>query len=179
MSENPNILLNADSKPFSSKPEAEAYAKEHKLGGDFRVDKFGEGFAIFNLVALLAMANPAGPQSVASANKFSGKCKRVVFQQRSDSNATDDVKLVLNGDTLPLQRGREVILPVEFLQGPAHDARYKTWHYEPGGDRLVEGDTIEKYPFQEKGEATWEEYLKFKREGTAARDRWIAQNVRT
>ena len=54
MSENPNILLDPDSKPWSSKPEAEAYAKEKKLGGDFKVDKYLEGFAIFNVAALMA-----------------------------------------------------------------------------------------------------------------------------
>ena len=177
MSENPNILMNADGKPFASKEDAEAYAKTKKLViQDHRVDRFGEGWGIFNIAALLAAANPAGPQANTAQNRLSGKCKRVVFQQRTNENQPADVKLVLNGDQFQCQRAVEVILPVEFLLGPVHDARYKTWHYEPGSDRLVAGDEIEKYPFTEKGDATWEEFLAFKRKGTELRDRWVAQN---
>lgn len=95
------------------------------------------------------------------------KCRyfRCIFQERSDANQTQDVALSVNGETLVVKRGEETILPEPFYI-VAKNAVIVGRKYD-GGTNSTREVKISKYIVSKIAEATEEEYLQMKADGTA------------
>lgn len=89
---------------------------------------------------------------------------RCVFQERSDSSQTQDVPLSVNGETLVVKRGEETILPEAFYE-VAKNAVIIGKKFDPA-TRSIKDVKITKYLVSKVGEATEEEYLQMKKDGT-------------
>lgn len=109
-----------------------------------------------------AMATAAGP--VATKTKPGKRYFRCVFQERSDSSQTQDVPLSVNGETLVVKRGEETILPEAFYE-VAKNAVIIGKKFDPA-TRSIKDVKITKYLVSKIGEATEEEYLQMKKDGT-------------
>lgn len=89
---------------------------------------------------------------------------RVKFNAKAAPNDSDDVQLMVNGETLIMQREKEVILPGRFLENADH-ATYLQFRQVPHQPRKTVGK-IKTFPYERIGTATREEYLKQRIEGT-------------
>ena len=89
---------------------------------------------------------------------------RVKFNAKTTPNDSDDVQLIVNGETLIMQREKEVILPGRFLEDADH-ATYLHFRQVPHQPRKKVG-TIKTYPYERIGKATKKEYDLQRTEGT-------------
>lgn len=80
----------------------------------------------------------------------------VKFHQAADKNATPDVILACNGDTLLLQRGKEVCVPDRFLE-IADNALQERFTQEPGHERKALAPVI-TFPYDRIREGSEEEF---------------------
>lgn len=94
------------------------------------------------------------------------KYYRLSFQPKTHPNDTRDVELMVNGETLIIEREKEVVIPERF-KVCADNAVYRTFSQAPGEDRKVTG-TVRIYPYNLIGPGTREEYMKQRAEGTKA-----------
>lgn len=88
----------------------------------------------------------------------------VRFNAKSNPNDTDDVQLMVNGETLVIRREVEVVVPDRFLECADHGT-YPVFIQTPNKPRKVVGK-IQFYPYTRLKEATEEEFLRHKAEGT-------------
>lgn len=88
---------------------------------------------------------------------------KVIFSEKTSTNDTDDVELSVNGETLVIQRGVEVIIPGRF-KICADNATYQQFTQIPGKPRKLRG-TIKVYPYQLLGEANEKDFFNMKRQG--------------
>jgi len=92
------------------------------------------------------------------------KFLRVRFHDKSNPNDTDSVTLGVNGEILIAQRNEETIIPERYAECARH-ATYPVFKQLPGERRKITGKVM-TFPFDVIGEATREEYMALKKEGT-------------
>lgn len=88
----------------------------------------------------------------------------VKFSEASDEAAVQDIPLSVNGETLLIQRGKEVIIPKEFLDVAEH-AKIMSRKYDPV-ENVMTPKIIQKFPYTVIRQATEAEFLQMKKEGT-------------
>ncbi len=101
------------------------------------------------------------------------KFYRVLFSEKSSPNDTDDVQLHVNGETLVIQRNKEVIIPERF-KVCADNATYQQFSQKPGKPRKLRG-TIKIYPYQLMGDATLNDFQKMRSVGNKQTKQNIAK----
>lgn len=106
-----------------------------------------------------------GEQSPSTVIRKTTKFYRGMFANKSDPNDPDKVVLSINGEPITWQRGVEVIVPDCYLSC-AEDARYAKYSVKPNEGRKVAA-YISRFPFTKTGEATYEEFKKMFKDGTA------------
>lgn len=89
---------------------------------------------------------------------------RVRFTEKSNPADDDDVTLAVNGETLILQRGVEVIIPARYKECADHGT-YPVFKQLPNKPRKIVAK-LQYFPYQYLGPATEEDYLRMKRQGT-------------
>lgn len=90
--------------------------------------------------------------------------KRVRFHEKSQDGQPVDIVLAIGDEVLVVRRGVETIVPQVFLEVADH-AVVVGWKYNPETQANVP-TRIQKYGYSLIGDATEEEYLKLKSEGT-------------
>jgi len=85
------------------------------------------------------------------------KYYRVTFNHKSRPNDEDDVTLIVNGETLVIKRGVEVIIPERYKECADH-ATYPVFRQRPNESRKQIG-TVMVFPYSLMGDATEKEYL--------------------
>lgn len=88
----------------------------------------------------------------------------VRFHERSDDSQPEDIILTVNGETLVVRRGVTTILPEAYVE-VADNATIMSMKYDPITNKTVPR-VVKKLPFYREREATREEYLAMKAEGT-------------
>lgn len=114
-------------------------------------------------------------KSEASAVKIQKeKYYRMKFHAKSSPNDEDNVVLSVNGETVLIERQKEVVLP-ERYKVCAENARSPQFRQMPNQTRKIVGEVI-TFPFDLLGEGTEAEYLDMKRTGTQATRDALAKN---
>jgi hypothetical protein len=88
----------------------------------------------------------------------------VKFHPRSSPNDEIRVKLTVNGECLLIQRGAKVPLPRRFMECADHTT-HEEYSQELGEQRKVVTE-VTTFPYELIGNATREEFERFKAEGT-------------
>lgn len=88
----------------------------------------------------------------------------VRFHAKSHPNDTDDVALPVNGEIHQVKRETEGPCPERFLECADH-ATYPHYKQEQGKQRKVAA-FIRRFPHTKICESTWEEYRRWKADGT-------------
>lgn len=117
----------------------------------------------FNKSKSSSKKKPSGSSGKPVPAPFKEKYFRVTFSDKSSPNDSDDVELSVNGETLVIRRGLEVIIPERF-KVCADNATYPHYTQIPGKPRKLRGH-IRLYPYQLVGEATEAQFIKMKRDG--------------
>lgn len=94
------------------------------------------------------------------------KYYRMRFHAKSHPNDEDNVILSVNGETIVVERQKEVVLP-ERYKVCADNARSPQFRQLPNQTRKIVGEVM-TFPFDLLGEGTEAEYMKMKSEGTKA-----------
>ncbi len=102
------------------------------------------------------------PLSVQNGEKFF----RVRFAAKSSRNDTDKVMISVNGDTLTIRRGDEVVIPERFVNA-ARDAVTEHFVTKPDGSDRKTRSSVITYPFTVVGPGTEAEYRQLRDVGTA------------
>lgn len=89
---------------------------------------------------------------------------KVRFNARSAPHEEEQVILAVQGETLTMQREKEVILPESFLECADH-TRYPKFTQIPG-EKRKRVSYIQTFPYQRIEESTGEEFIKQKEAGT-------------
>ena len=89
---------------------------------------------------------------------------QVRFNAKTTPNDSDDVQLMVNGETLIIQREKKVVLPGRFLENADH-ATYLHFRQVPHQPRKIVGK-IKTYPYERICKATKNEYEKQRVDGT-------------
>lgn len=152
-------IITADGEPFPSKRAATSRLKELGLPDQqWEAQAYGGGFAIVRKLG------PAEARQDAPGR--SEPYKWVRFHHKSNPMDPDEVVLGVNGEVLIVRRNERVPMPQRFLEVADH-ATYRHFTQEPGRDRKVDRE-IHKYPYDVLGEATREDFIRWKRAGTKA-----------
>jgi hypothetical protein len=93
------------------------------------------------------------------------KCYRLFIHEKQNDQDLDYVPVGVNGEVLQITRGTEVVIPERFKEVLEH-AKYPVYRVKPGQTRKVTS-WVRKVPFDVLGEATYEEYEKMRKSGTA------------
>ena len=99
----------------------------------------------------------------------------VRFGAKRHPHDTECVPLGVNGEILQIQREQKVAIPERFLEVARH-AEYLHYTQKPGETRKA-SSKIRLYPFDVLGEATENDYLRMKREGTKELQKSLEQTV--
>jgi len=102
---------------------------------------------------------PAGVQKAPVEKVF-----WVKFHDKSSKEQTQDVQLGVKGEFIIIQRGVRVPLLNRYVEA-AKNAFKVTFEQEPNKPRMTTGSVLE-YPFDTFEEATMEDWLNFKKNGT-------------
>jgi hypothetical protein len=154
-------IYKAPGKPFLSAKEAKDFMRRKRINpGSNRVIQLDDNaFGIYGDGQLA----PDPPKE---------KYFRVSFQARATENDPEDVTLSVNGETLVIQREKEVIIPGRFKECADH-ALIRKFKQLPDMPRKIEAP-IKLFPYSQLGEATEEEYLAAK----AAGDKATSHNIK-
>jgi hypothetical protein len=98
----------------------------------------------------------------------------VEFNQRQNPEEEEDVILGVNGEFLVCQRAVRTIIPERYKECADHTTK-PVFRQMPNQARLQVG-TVQLYPYSLYGEATEEEYLHLKAEGTRRTREELAAN---
>jgi len=143
------LILAASGSSFKTREAAENSMKQRKFNNTthevIQVDD--GGFAL--------KERPPAPEEEYYVVRFSAKASK------SDS---DDVQLTVNGETLLMQREKEVIVPERFLECADH-ATFNQYKSVPG-QALKVTSKIKTYPYERIRKSTEKEYRKAKNAGT-------------
>ena len=146
--ESPEQIFSNQGVPFKSEAAARAAISHKNLDADlYMVQSFEDGYIIV----------PKPKQDTKE------KYFRVVFNHKASPNDEDDVTLIVNGETLVLQRGVETIIPGKYKECADH-ATYPVFRQRPNEARKQIG-TVMVFPYSLKGEATEQEYRELLMEG--------------
>lgn len=146
-----------DGNPFASHRQAKERMSAMRLPADkWEVQSYGGGFTIVRKVGV-EQARATGD---AEAYKW------VKFHPKSDPMAPDDVVLAVNGEVLQIRRNERIPIAARFLEAADH-ATYKHYTQQPGQNRKVDA-VIRKYPYDVLGDATRDDFVRWKRAGTRA-----------
>lgn len=105
------------------------------------------------------------------------KYYKVRFHERTSTTEPANVTLGINGEILVIQRGKEVILPEEFVE-LARSCVIRFNYPVPEGQKTVRKKfTMPRCSFDLLGETTEAEYLKMKREGTEQTLKDLKKNI--
>jgi hypothetical protein len=107
---------------------------------------------------------PDAPKSE-SAKAVEEKVWWVKFSDKSDANQPDDVQLGVNGEIIVIKRNERIPL-LDRYKVAAENATYPRFTQLPNEPRKQVG-TIRVYPFDTLGEATMDDWNRFRTEGTA------------
>lgn len=145
-------IYKAPGKPFLNPKEAQNFMTKNRINpGTNRIIKVDENaFAIYGD----GQKAPVIPKE---------KYFRVLFQARATENDLEDVQLTVNGETLLMQREKEVIIPARFRECADHALIVKFKQLPDQPRKLMA--PIRTFPYSLIGEATEEEYLTQKAEG--------------
>ena len=147
--ENPEQIFSSQGIPFKSEQRARATITQKNLNpDDYTVQSYEDGYIIV----------PKAKRDIKAEKYY-----RVTFNHKSNPNDEDDVTLIVNGETLVLQRGTEVIIPGRYKECADH-ATYPIFRQKPNEARKQMG-TVMVFPYSLIGEATEQEYLKLLRQG--------------
>lgn len=115
-------------------------------------------------------AKSTGPEVQKEVAKVAEKPKekyfRMKFAAKSNPNDQDDVILSVNGESVVIERQKEVVLP-ERYKVCAENARSPQFRQMPNQTRKIVGEIV-TFPFEVIGEGTEAEYMDMKRTGTKA-----------
>lgn len=114
-------------------------------------------------------AGSAPAQEAVPAEKYF----RVHFHAKQSATESDDVVLSVNGEVLVCQREQDVVLPQRYLECASH-AVHPQYKQLPGEPRKVVA-RIRLYPFDNKGEATRQEFIEQRDAGTKKTREMIEQ----
>lgn len=129
--------------------------------------------AVAETVNVQAAQPPEPPQTVAAPTRpvaptpppvAQEKVWLVRFHAKSHPNDTDDVALPVNGEIFLARRDEECPCPERFLEAADH-AMYPHYKQEPGKQRKIAA-FIRRFPYTRGSESSWEEYQKWKTQGT-------------
>jgi len=144
-----DIILTANGQPFKTREIAQASISRKGLDKNTHdpvpLEDGGWGIAVV-------------PPKVGKEKYF-----RVRFHPKGHPNDPDDVCLIVNGETLNIQREAEIIIPGRFKEC-ADNARYPVHKEVPGRDRKVT-HWIRTFNYDLIGEATEQEFKKMFNEG--------------
>lgn len=143
--------------PFASEAAARAEITRRGLDGNFFVVKSFEGGFI------------VAPKPTKIAEKY----YKVTFSMKGRPDDDEDVTLVVNGETLLIQRGKRVIIPERFKECAEH-ATYPIFRQKPNESRKQVG-VMQTFLFSVDGEATEEEYKKQLADGNRISKEALAQ----
>lgn len=156
-SQEPVFILASTGEPFKSEQVARSAIATKKLDPNkFKVVSHGDGYAIV-------------PKAIVENEKY----YRVTFNAKAHPNDYDDVVLIVNGETLVMQREKEVIIPERFKECADH-TKYPHFVQLPNQPRKIDA-WIHTFPYQMKGEATKAEYEAFKKSGNNVTQKHIRQ----
>jgi hypothetical protein len=92
--------------------------------------------------------------------------RRVRFHPKSSEHQMDNVELSVNGETLLIEREKEVVIPNRFVQCARH-ATYPLFRQLPNQARKLIGSMM-LFPFDDLGEGSEAEYNRQRESGTKA-----------
>lgn len=139
--QNPEQYFSTQGNPFKSEAAAKKFITERGLDpGQFHPVSHEDGYIVKR------RAQVQVPE----------KYYRVMFSHKQNPHDERDVTLTVNGETLVIQRGVEVIIPSRFKECADH-ATYAQFTQKPNEPRKVVG-TIMVFPYSLVGEATESEY---------------------
>jgi hypothetical protein len=166
----PAFLASKDNKPFANEASVSRAIRQRGLDEAlYTIKPHQDGFVAvlksFDTTALPAPAAvvsavPPPPAAAIDINKY----YRVKFQQKSDANQPDEVILSVNGEVLQITRNVEVIIPYRFKEA-ADNGVTPQFKQLPGQTRKQIGE-VRTFPYDLLGEATEQEFLRLKEEGT-------------
>ena len=107
----------------------------------------------------------------------SKKYFRVRFHERQTTTEPVNVTLGVNGNILVIQRGQEVILPEEYVELARSCVIRYSYPVADGKTNVRKKFSMPRCSFDLLGEATEEEYLKMKKEGTEKTIKDLNKNV--
>jgi len=172
MEQSHELIYAQSGEPFRGKQAAEAAMARKALSpDDYKVIPLDTGGFVISRMTPLVSRNaehkedvtPVVKEKVASETPRE-KYFEVRFSAKSNPIDSDDVVLAVQGETLVIQREKNIVLPERFLECADH-TRYPKFTQEPGKDRKT-GSMIMTFPYQRIREATEEEYLQQKTSGT-------------
>lgn len=147
--ESPEQIFSNQGIPFSSEQKARAAIQQKGLNpDDYMVQSYEDGYIIVRK-----------PPKDTKAEKY----YRVMFSHKTSPNDEDDVTLIVNGETLVIQRGVETIIPGRYKECADH-ATYPIFRQRPNEARKQIGNVM-VFPYSLLGEATEAEYRKLLKEG--------------
>ena len=148
VNESPEQIFSSQGIPFKSEQKARAAIEQKGLNlDDYTVQSFEDGYIIV-------------PKPKRDSES---KYYRVTFNHKSSPNDDDDVTLIVNGETLVIQRGVEVIIPERYKECADH-ATYPVFRQRPNESRKQVG-TVMVFPYSLLGDATEKDFLKQREEG--------------
>ena len=96
----------------------------------------------------------------------------VIFSERMTENETVDVQLTVNGETLQIERGKEVVVPERFLECARH-TKYPRYKQLPNQPRKITG-YVQTYVYHVmKSNVGKELYFAQKKKGDAAVKKYL------
>lgn len=171
-----DVILNG-SKPFESFAAAKLHCLEKAIPDNrYEIVEVDGGFGI--------RMHHGSPKDIAktltaSAKKVKveeEKCFRVVFANKTNKNDTDDVVLSVNGEVMVIQREKEIVIP-ERYKVCADNALQAQFRQMPGETRKIVGYVM-AYPYRLLGDATWEEWMAYRRRGAEANRRYTESTMK-
>lgn len=156
LSAEPEIIVSSAGKPFESENVAKAMLAKKKLEGTHEVIPMDGGFALKQIVS--------EGQKNDTPQPYKEKYFWVMFAAKTDKYQTDDVVITCNGDALVFQRMVKSIAPQRYLE-IAENANYPVIEQKPNHPRKTVA-IVTKYPRTILGEATEQEFLEWRRQGT-------------
>jgi hypothetical protein len=160
--------ISATGKPYNTEGGAKKAMAKRSLSQDTHMPvEIDGGWGIVKKRDLVKSDDPDSPNA-AHVEKY----YRVVFSAKSSPTQPDDVELSVNGETLLMQRDKEIIIPGRYKEVADH-AEQISFKQLPGIDRKVQGK-IKTFPYTMMGEATREEYLSQKGKKNGNSDNSVA-----
>ncbi len=143
----PGAIFSQQGTPFKTEGVARSVIAKKKLDpNQFKIQSFEEGFIIV-------------PKSETVKERYF----KVVFGHKTSPSDDEDVTLTVNGETLVIARGKDVIIPTRFKECADH-TQYPQFRQLPNQPRKIVGHIL-TFPYSLLGEASAREYFTQLKEG--------------